>query len=164
MFEKRVKMKRITNWIKSFPWKLNEISANLCGLVTIGLKKDESKQTEKNERENLDICMSKLCKDVLLNPEKYGSNTPPFNLQYWAKNLTCIEVPQQIKSENWSEWLTKEQKEYLKHIDELLKIHNEFVKQAKSEQSYFGVKHPKEIYDQYMPKLRQLTSEYKEKL
>jgi hypothetical protein len=39
MFEKRVKMKRITNWIKSFPWKLNEISANLCGLVTIGLKK-----------------------------------------------------------------------------------------------------------------------------
>ena len=156
-------MKRLRELIKTLPCKLSEVHLGFGGIFNTVWKRDESGQAEKTERENLAIVMKTLRKDIVSNPEAYVHSVPPFRLQYWAiNNLNPIAIPNQIKPENWSHWLTKEEKERLQLIYELLTEHEKFVKQAKSENPDLGGKLPKEIYNVYMAKLLELTAKYEE--
>ncbi len=164
--------------IKALQFIVNEIPWKVIGSVMVctisvmrGItfiiswinKQRDSSLHKKSENAKLNACLSGLHKDVFSNPERYGNDTPPFRVQHWAENLKHINIPSQIQPENWDMGLTNEQKKSFKHIFELLEKHNEFVTQAKSANPNFRGKHPRDVYDDYMPKLRQAVSEYEEK-
>ena len=158
--------------IKKFLSQWNEVYLGYKDF-RIGFKKDQNQQTEGGERDNLEIEMRSLHNNIL-KFKKCESNQTPFIFRTWIKKHLYEIGPSlnQIKPDNWPNWLTKEEKEKFQRAYQLVNKFTKLVKEVKENKDiHWYVKddpkenndlnqYAQEIYNNDRDELIRLTAEF----